>query len=336
MHNITHQTAKRENKLQVQGLIVRMKSGICFGFVYSRSTPNNPEIKAICKYFNECNILMGDFNLSHRNPDDQLKVMKLCQGKKISALKEITRSMSNNQLDYILLDELMRDHCYVTCYNNFISDHKSIVARLGSSKNRLTDEIKERILFDQESHLKARQDSQHEEFDLPFKSKVPSTSCNKRSKQRQHSFTRRIKNPDMATCWLNSCLQLILTALDYDEYSAMSLNSELGKELLALQSISKSEVLDPSILKEIIVMAEDVRVATRLSELSYQIFDREQLINQSNMIKNSCLDLRNGQQCVRDFFICLNENLLSWPDVYSQFSFRLTHSTVCSVCKQRN
>ena len=140
----------------------------------------------------------------------------------------------------------------------------------------------------------------------------------------------------MATCWLHSCLQLILTALDYDEYSAMVLNSELGKELLSLQSISKSEILDPSILKDIIVTAEDIRVATRLSELSYQIFDREQLSEQSNRIQNSRLDLRNGQQCVRDFFISLNENLLSWPDVYSQFSFRLTHSTVCSACKHRN
>ena len=48
------------------------------------------------------------------------------------------------------------------------------------------------------------------------------------------------------------------------------------------------------------------------------------------------LDLRRGQQCVRDFFICLNENLLSWPDVYSTFSFKLTHSTVCLSCNHIN
>ena len=53
-------------------------------------------------------------------------------------------------------------------------------------------------------------------------------------------------------------------------------------------------------------------------------------------MSNLRLDLRNGQQCVRDFFICLNENLLDWPDVYSTFSFTLTHSTECSSCTHRN
>ena len=160
--NVTHQIAKRGDNLQVEGLVVRFKSENNFGFVYCRSTPNNPEIKSICKYFDECNILMGDFNLSHRNPDDQVKVVKLCQGKKISALNEITRSMSDNQLDYILIDKRMEENCFVTSYNNFISDHKSIVARVGFSKNKLTNEIKERLLFDQESHLKVHQMSTNE------------------------------------------------------------------------------------------------------------------------------------------------------------------------------
>jgi hypothetical protein len=84
------------------------------------------------------------------------------------------------------------------------------------------------------------------------------------------------------------------------------------------------------------VTAEDVRIATRLSELSYAILDKKLLTAQSRQIANLRLDLRNGQQCVRDFFICLNENLISWPDVYSWFSFQLTHSTECSSCKHRN
>ena len=48
------------------------------------------------------------------------------------------------------------------------------------------------------------------------------------------------------------------------------------------------------------------------------------------------MNLRNGQQCVRDFFLCLNENLVNWPDVFSLFSFKLTHSSECSTCKHRN
>ena len=35
---------------------------------------------------------------------------------------------------------------------------------------------------------------------------------------------------------------------------------------------------------------------------------------------------------MRDFFLCLNENVLSWPDVYSTFGFKITHSTTCLSC----
>ena len=44
------------------------------------------------------------------------------------------------------------------------------------------------------------------------------------------------------------------------------------------------------------------------------------------------LNLMSGQQCVRDFFLCLNQNLLSWPDVYSSFGFKITHSSECLAC----
>ena len=74
----------------------------------------------------------------------------------------------------------------------------------------------------------------------------------------------------------------------------------------------------------------------RLSDLSYAIIDQNLLEEQSTRIRNNRLDLRNGQQCVRDFFLCLNENLLSWPDVFSTFSFNLTNSSECSSCKHRN
>ena len=339
MKNITHQTAKRANNLQVQGMIVRLISGKNYGFIYCRSTPTNPEIKAICKYFQECNILMGDFNLSHRNPKDQEKIVKLCLQQKISHLHEITRSMSNNQLEYILVDEDMINICFVTSYNNFISDHKTIVARIGSDENVFTDEIREKILFDQESHLKARQAPS--EY-LSEGNLAPKENIRKRRKtdedqeKDEHKFSRKFKNPDMATCWLNSCLQLLLTAIDYDDQiTSVTYNSELGKQLLYLQSESKDKFLDPTAVKDILVNAEDIRIASRLSELSYGILNKNQLDNQSRQITNQRLDLQKGQQCVRDFFICLDVNMINWPDVYSTLAFELTHSTECSSCKHR-
>ena len=81
-------------------------------------------------------------------------------------------------------------------------------------------------------------------------------------------------------------LTLILTAIDYDEVTIrMTFDSELGQELIKLQSSSKNKSLDPSTVKEIIATSEDTRVAVRLSELSYQIIDRNQVENQSRQIR---------------------------------------------------
>ena len=160
IRSVKHQSSSREKKLQIQGLVIRLIHGTILGFIYCRSTPSNSEIEAICKDFEKCNILMGDFNLSHRVSEDQQKILKLCQKKKSNALNEITRSLSNNQLDYILIDKNIT--FFVTSYNNFISDHKTIIARLASSENELTNEIKEKLTFDQELHLKERKSNQTE------------------------------------------------------------------------------------------------------------------------------------------------------------------------------
>jgi hypothetical protein len=288
---------------------------------------------------------MGDFNLSHRSTEDQTKIVKLCQEKKINVLHEITRPMSNNQLEYILIDESIIENYFVTSFNNFISDHKTIVARVGLNGNMLTHKIKERLTFDKELHLKAKEIAENissptlcstqnkDQVNVEQKTRKKLDNA----KRMKIMFSRKFHNPDSATCWLNSCLQLILTAMDYDEYTSSStFNSELGKELLRLQNLSGNSTLDPTTVKDLIVTSEDTQIATRLSEISYRVIDPNYLENQSRQIRNLRLDLRNGQQCVRDFFLCLDENILSWPDVYSLFSFKLTHSSECTSCKHRN
>ena len=125
--------------------------------------------------------------------------------------------------------------------------------------------------------------------------------------------------------------------MDYDEYTtSRTFTSELGQELLKLRTQTEDMSLNPPIIKDIIGTSEDTRIATRLSELSYQIINQHYLTQQSRQIRDLRLDLKSGQQCVRDFFICLNENLVSWPDVYSTFAFSLTHITECSTCKHKN
>ena len=61
--------------------------------------------------------------------------------------------------------------------------------------------------------------------------------------------------------------------------------------------------------------------------------DKTEVNEQTRIIEETRLDLRSGQQCVRDFFICLNENILEWPDVFSMFAFELTYSSRCLSCQ---
>ena len=91
-----------------------------------------------------------------------------------------------------------------------------------------------------------------------------------------------------------------------------------------------NRVIDPTYLKIILVEAEDKRIASKLSETSYQVLDKQQIDKRTEQIQRVHLNLESGQQCVRDFFFCIQQNLKNWPDVYSQFSFALNHSTRCN------
>ena len=95
----------------------------------------------------------------------------------------------------------------------------------------------------------------------------------------------------------------------------------------------EADILNPTSIKHIIVTSEDARIATRLSEITSETDDQIQLEHQTRVIQSLRLDLISGQQCVRDFFLCLQENMLSWPDVWLTFRFNITHSTTCCSCK---
>ena len=114
-------------------------------------------------------------------------------------------------------------------------------------------------------------------------------------------FTRRFMNPDMSTCWLNSCLQLILSGFDHF-YPEIAFQSNLGLELMVLKNIQPTQCIDPTVLKNIIVYAEDTRIATRKSELTSEIKDKEELAKMLENVDEMYLNFNNRQQCVRDFF----------------------------------
>ena len=151
--SVKYLPAKREETVQIQGLIVRLLKPLNIGFIYCRTTPSQPEVKAITKQFKECDILLGDFNLTRKLSSDLKKLEMLCESDKYLALDEITRRASNNQPDHIIIKKIFEKFCYVTSYHNFISDHKSIVFRLGDLGNNFSKDTLVKINFDSEAHL---------------------------------------------------------------------------------------------------------------------------------------------------------------------------------------
>ena len=57
--------------------------------------------------------------------------------------------------------------------------------------------------------------------------------------------------------------------------------------------------------------------------------------SEEQKILSSRMNLSEGEQCARDFFVCLQMNADAWPEVYSLLEFRLEHSTVCLSCDHR-
>ena len=139
----------------------------------------------------------------------------------------------------------------------------------------------------------------------------------------------------MSSCWLNACLQLILAALDRCSQN-INLDSELGKEILNIVNHPPNRLIDPTPVKNILICAEDTRIALRKSELINTITDSKKLANQLANVDQLYLNLRSGQQCVRDFFICIQENMDNWLDVYQLFNFSTINSTTCKSCNHEN
>ena len=63
---ITHHKAKRNDSLQIQGLIVKLKCKLSLGFTYFRTSPTLSDITYLKQVFGDRSSLMGDLNINHR------------------------------------------------------------------------------------------------------------------------------------------------------------------------------------------------------------------------------------------------------------------------------
>ena len=127
-------------------------------------------------------------------------------------------------------------------------------------------------------------------------------------------------------------LAKFLLTVDFDCPSL--LESELGIELIRLRDSNQEISLDPTTIKNIVVSAEDTRIALRISELEAEIQDQAALNHQVEVVRRLRYDLLHGQQCIKDFFLCLQENAESWPNVCFPFYFTVRHQTSCCGCDQ--
>ena len=119
-------------------------------------------------------------------------------------------------------------------------------------------------------------------------------------------YNRKIKNRDGETCWLNSSIQMILTALDFSPNFTMF--SPLGT-LLGMAQMEN--MIDPTSIKTLIqdeVKENAVRFQYILSE----------------------------QQCARDALVILTENKSSWMDVWNLLSHKMRQTIEWQDCDNKS
>ena len=105
--------------------------GQTFSFIYCRQTPSLGQAQNIAQSTARSDYLMGDLNLNPLNVDDQEKLSTICGGTKKVLLREIT-TKNKIQLDHILGVEKENVKVYTTSFQNFASDHHSIIVRVSA------------------------------------------------------------------------------------------------------------------------------------------------------------------------------------------------------------
>ena len=142
---------------------------------------------------------------------------------------------------------------------------------------------------------------------------------------------RTFKNLDFESCWINSCLQLVLTAIDHIETG-----SPLWEHLIWLIKKGKSSSLDPLPIRDHIISKEKQRIVQENITPINRLFDLGQNDNfeEENLFLSPGSQRRSrlGQQDSKDFFVCLAENKEHWLDVYLLFMANSVNSTTCSSC----
>ena len=149
--------------------------------------------------------------------------------------------------------------------------------------------------------------------------------------KKQKIAHRYFSNPDQASCWMNSCLQAVLTALDHLN-SPVQNGSPFYNYLMYFQDSERVMPLDPTEIKNLIFHQEKRRIVeTNVSPVFRHFhFEGTTSSNEADL----CVEVleRQRQQDCRDFFSCILSNKKAWPDVSNLFEFSIEEFTVCLSC----
>ena len=149
-------------------------------------------------------------------------------------------------------------------------------------------------------------------------------------KRKAEPIPRTFMNPDVETCWLNTGLQLILTAMDFKENLDPE-GSVLWKLLLSLKTKDTIKSINPMDVKRLLLQTEIERLKQNGLTKEDCAFVLPQKLNLSKSSATLSSQKIGYQDCV-DFFYCLERNKEDWPDVYNLFSTSTITETECYHC----
>ena len=157
------------------------------------------------------------------------------------------------------------------------------------------------------------------------------SSSNLPAKKSRLSF-RTFSNSDMETCWLNSCMQLMLTLLDHSDQVFLTARSELLQLLFSLKG-DGVKTLNPLPVRDLLMKTERQRIISDNVAPSNRLFHYfETTTTDVKRLEKLSEASRIGQQDCLDFFVCLNENNSHWQDIASLFEISTFQMTICQSC----
>ena len=149
-------------------------------------------------------------------------------------------------------------------------------------------------------------------------------------KRKAEPIPRTFLNPDVETCWLNTGLQLILTAMDF-KGNLETEGSILWKLLLSLRTKETSKSINPMDVKRLLLRTEIDRLKENCLTKDFCAFNLPQKMDLSKSSSTLSSQKVGYQDCV-DLFYCLERNKEKWPDVYNLFSTSTITETECYHC----